>query len=118
MTSVHVLLELRDVLVLRHGSTPTEAWSVRPRTCAVDLSEAFHLRQEIKERHHDEDRCNERTSGYPIKQRQYDGDEEENSRGNLQQVRFQPCERIRHDLPSPIFNPPRASPLALPGSSF
>src|SRR5262249_53017702 len=58
---------------------------------------------------------NERTSGYSIKQRQYDRDDEENPCGDLQQVR--PCEQLRpqfseqvhwlplrrHDSPSPIF---------------
>jgi hypothetical protein len=69
--------------------------------------------QEIEERHHDEERRNERTSGYPIKQCQYDRDDEENPSGDLQQVR--PYEQLRphfsephwlplrrHESPSPI----------------
>src|SRR5262249_59121306 len=33
----HALLEQCDALVVRHGSTPIEAWSVPPRSCAVAL---------------------------------------------------------------------------------
>jgi len=59
------------------------------------MPQTFHLRQEIKERHHDEERRNERTGGDPIKQSQDDRDDEENSRGDLKQVRFQPCKQLR-----------------------